>query len=84
MRAVRALVTPGNRHDSPFLPPLIQGLTPSLIIADAGYDSKEKRRPWRRLEHWLPSLETRGMHANSGKKIKKIVHALIMLIFNWS
>jgi len=27
---LRALVTPGNRYDSPFLPALIQGLTPSL------------------------------------------------------
>ena len=40
---LRALVTPGNRYDSPFLPALIQGLTPSLVVADAGYDSKENR-----------------------------------------
>lgn len=40
---LKALVSPGNRYDSPFLPALIYGLTPSLIVADAGYDSKENR-----------------------------------------
>jgi hypothetical protein len=40
---LRALVTPRNRYDSPFLPALIRGLTPSLVVADAGYDSKENR-----------------------------------------
>jgi transposase len=40
---LKALMTPGNRYDSPFLPDLIQGLTPSLVVADAGYDSKENR-----------------------------------------
>jgi len=40
---LRALVTPGNRYDSPFLPELIQGLTPERVVADAGYDSKENR-----------------------------------------
>jgi len=40
---LKALVTPGNRYDSPFLPKLIQGLTPERVVADAGYDSKENR-----------------------------------------
>jgi transposase len=40
---VKALVTAGNRYDSPFLPTLIQGLTPERVVADAGYDSKENR-----------------------------------------
>jgi len=40
---LKALVTPGNRHDSPFLPTLIQGLRPERVVADAGYDSKENR-----------------------------------------
>jgi len=40
---LKALITAGNRHDSPFLPVLIQGLTPSLVVADAGYDSKQNR-----------------------------------------
>jgi len=40
---LKALVTPGNRYDSPFLPDLIQGLTPERVVADAGYDSKKNR-----------------------------------------
>jgi transposase len=40
---LKALITTGNRHDSPFLPPLIRGLKPERIVADAGYDSKENR-----------------------------------------
>ena len=45
---LKALVTPGNRYDSPFLPALIEGLTPSLVVADAGYDSKENREAVRK------------------------------------
>jgi len=40
---MKAVVTPGNRYDSPFLPKLIQGLTPERVVADAGYDQKENR-----------------------------------------
>jgi len=40
---LKALVTPRNRYDSPFLPQLIQGLKPERVVADAGYDSKENR-----------------------------------------
>jgi IS5 family transposase len=40
---VRARVTPGNRHDSPFLPTLIHGFYPEWVVADAGYDSKQNR-----------------------------------------
>ncbi len=47
---LKALVTPGNRYDSPFLPELIQGLTPERVVADAGYDSKENREAVKRLE----------------------------------
>ena len=37
---LRALVTPGNRYDSPFLPGLIEDLEADYVLADAGYDSK--------------------------------------------
>jgi len=37
---LRALVTPGNRYDSPFLPGLIENLEADYVLADAGYDSK--------------------------------------------
>lgn len=40
----KAIVTPGNRYDSPFLPKLISGLRPKDVIGDAGYDSKANRK----------------------------------------
>jgi len=43
----KALVTPANRHDSPFLPELISGQKPKHVIGDAGYDSKCNRKACR-------------------------------------
>lgn len=37
---LKALVTSGNRYDSPFLPKLIEDLEADYVLADAGYDSK--------------------------------------------
>jgi hypothetical protein len=37
---LKAIVTPGNRYDSPFLPGLIEDLEADYVLADAGYDSK--------------------------------------------
>jgi len=36
---LRALVTPGNLYDSPFLPKLIEDLEADFVLADAGYHS---------------------------------------------
>ena len=41
---LRAVVTPGNRYDSPFLPKLIADLEADYVLADAGYDSKTNYR----------------------------------------
>jgi transposase len=38
---LRALVTPGNCYDSPFLPKLIEDLEADYVLADAGYNSKQ-------------------------------------------
>ena len=38
---LRALVTPGNCYDSPFLPKLIEDLEADFVLADAGYCSKQ-------------------------------------------
>jgi transposase len=38
---LRALVTPGNCYDSPFLPKLIADLEAEYVLADAGYCSKQ-------------------------------------------
>jgi len=37
---LRALVTPGNRYDGPFLPKLIEDLEADYVLADAAYCSK--------------------------------------------
>jgi transposase len=37
---MKAILTPGNRYDSPFLPKLIEDLEANYVLADAGYDSK--------------------------------------------
>jgi transposase len=37
---LKAVVTPGNRYDSPFLPGLLEDLEVDYVLADAGYDSK--------------------------------------------
>ena len=46
---LRALITPGNRHDSPFMPELIRGLKARDAIADAGYDSESNRKACREI-----------------------------------
>ena len=38
---LKAIVTPGNRFDSPFLPKLIEDLEAQYVLADAGYHSLE-------------------------------------------
>lgn len=37
---MNAVVTPGNRYDSPMLPSLIEDLEAEYVLADAGYDSE--------------------------------------------
>lgn len=44
----KAVATPGNRYDSPFLPELISDLKPKDVIGDAAYDSKANRKACRR------------------------------------
>jgi transposase len=41
---LRALVTPGNKYDSPFFPKLIEDLEADYVLADAGYDSEENKK----------------------------------------
>jgi IS5 family transposase len=37
---MKAVVTPGNRYDSPLLPLLLEDLEADYVLADAGYHSK--------------------------------------------
>ena len=46
---LRATVTPGNRHDSPLLPSLLEDLEAEYVLADAGYDSDENREAARSI-----------------------------------
>ena len=41
---LRAVVTSGNRYDSPFLPGLIEDLEANYVLADAAYYSKRNSR----------------------------------------
>lgn len=40
----KALITPGNRYDSPFLPELIAGQRTEFVLGDAAYDAKSNRK----------------------------------------
>ena len=45
----KALITPGNRHDSPFLPELITGQRAEFVLGDAAYDSKSNRKACKKI-----------------------------------
>jgi transposase len=66
---LRALVTPGNRYDSPFLPKLIEDLEADYVLADAGYDSKTNNKAVKAIdaEPVIASNPRRGKR----KKIKQ-------------
>ncbi len=70
---LRAVVTPGNRYDSPFLPKLILDLEADYVLADAGYDSKANYRAVKDIdaEPVIASNPRRG-------KRKKIKHAQLL------
>lgn len=66
---LKAVVTAGNRYDSPFLPKLIEDLEADYVLADAGYDSKRNLRAVKAIgaEPVIASNPRRG-------KRKKIKH----------
>jgi transposase len=70
---LKALVTPGNRYDSPFLPKLIEDLEADYVLADAGYDSKANKRA-------VKSIDAKPVIAPNPRrgKRKKIKHALLL------
>ena len=45
----KARITPGNRHDSPFLPELISDQNAKHVLGDAGYDSKKNRKACKQI-----------------------------------
>lgn len=70
---LKALVTPGNRYDSPFLPKLIEDLEADYILADAGYNSNANSLAAKAIdaEPVIAPNHRRGKH-------KKIKHAKLL------
>jgi len=70
---LRALVTPGNRYDSPFLPGLIEDLEADYVLADAGYDSKTNSKA-------VIAIEAEPVIASNPRrgKRKRIKHAKLL------
>ena len=65
---LRALVTPGNCYDGPFLPKLIEDLEADYVLADAGYCSKRNIQAVREMGAVPQSLLI--THAKKGKAAK--------------
>jgi transposase len=72
--SLRAMVTPGNRYGSPFLPKLIEDLEADYVLADAGYDSRANALSVKFIdaEPVIASNPRRG-------KRKKIKHAKLLM-----
>src|SRR5674476_546422 len=70
---LRAVVSPGNRYDSPFLPGLIEDLEAEYVLADAGYDSNTNNKAVKAIdaEPVIASNQRRG-------KRKKIRNAKLL------
>jgi transposase len=70
---LKAVVTAGNRYDSPFLPKLIDDLEADYVLADAGYDSERNLRAVEAIgaEPVIASNPRRG-------KRKKIKHLSLL------
>jgi transposase len=70
---LKAIVTPGNRYDSPFLPTLIEDLEADYVLADAGYDSKTNDKA-------VKAIDAKPVIASNPRrgKRKKIKHAKLL------
>ena len=70
---LRAVITPGNRYDSPFLPGLIEDLEADYVLADAGYDSKTNKASAKGID----AQPVIASNPRRGKR-KKIKHAKLL------
>lgn len=70
---LRAMVTPGNRYDSPFFPKLIEDLEADYVLADAGYDSKTNKK----AAAGINAEPVIAPNPRRGKR-KKIKHATLL------
>jgi transposase len=69
----KAVVTPGNRYDSPFLPSLLEDLEADYVLADAGYGSKRNIDAVKAIGA-QPAIAS---NPRKGKR-KKIKHAVLL------
>ena len=65
----RALVTPGNKYDSPFLPKLIEDLEADYVLADAGYCSKRNIKAVKDIDA-VPVIADNPRKKGKSRKIK--------------
>ena len=70
---LKAVVTPGNRYDSPFLPGLIEDLEADYVLADAGYDSKTNKEAVKAID----AEPVIACNPRRGKR-KKIKHVKLL------
>jgi len=70
---LRAVVTPGNRYDSPLFPKLIEDLEADYVLADAGYDSKTNKGAVKEIH----AEEVIAPNPRRGKR-KKLKHAKLL------
>jgi IS5 family transposase len=70
---LKAVITPGNRYDSPLLPGLLEDLEADYVLADAGYDSKRNLNAVRAIgaEPVIASNPRKG-------KRKKVKYAVLL------
>jgi transposase len=70
---LRAMVTSGNRYDSPLFPKLIEDLEADYVLADAGYDSKTNKK----ATEEICAKAVIAPNSRRGKR-KKIKHAELL------
>jgi hypothetical protein len=66
---IRALVTPGNCYDSPFIPKLIEDLEADYVLADAGYCSKRNVKAVRDIDA-IPVIADNPRKKGKSRKIE--------------
>lgn len=66
---LRALITPGNKYDGPFLPKLIEDLEADYVLADAGYCSKRNIEAVKDIGA-VPVIADNPRKKGKGRKIK--------------
>jgi transposase len=66
---LRALITPGNKYDGPYLPKLIEDLEADYVLADAGYCSKRNIEAVKDIGA-VPVIADNPRKRGIGRKIK--------------